>query len=343
MTPRRLLLLFALLATGMVIEPASAAAPTFSGCGKFVKDNPADGTAAPTTDPAPKEAEIEAAWVDAGGGKPSLNIQIANLTGSVPPPLTSITYDATYTVTSDTTNFVRAYLDFSGEVVYEYGHTEPLGPSTRYARDGEAPGEMFPGEHGVVRIGIPPEGGGKPGTAIKGMLAEVQIGRTALLPGAVSQSPSRGLSYQADDAAIGVVTIGDCAGGKPGGGTGGATGGGGGTTPPANPQPAPPSTTPSTQAGAAPVKIATKKVKRAKARKTIKVKLKTTEPLTKVAVRLSKGTKVFGTGKLAKLAKTGTVKIKLKKAIKKGTYAFDVAGTDGKGARRIASLKLKVR
>ena len=344
MTPRHVSILFALLATGMVIEPASAAAPTFSGCGKFVKDNGGDGTDPPTTNPAPAEAELEGGWIDAGGPKPSLNLQIKNLTGKVPPPATSLTYDALYTLTADTTNFVRAFIDFSGSVVYEYGHTELLADtSTRYAYDGDTEGEMFTGEHGVVRIVLPADAGGKAGSVLKGIEGEVQIGRTTLVPGAVNQSPSRGLGYEADNVGIGTVTIGDCATPTGGGGAGAGGGGGGGSTAPTTAPQNPPSTAPTSQGAPAPVKLVTKKLKRAKAKKAVKVKMRTTEPLTDVAVRLSKGKTVYGTGKLAKLTKTGTVKFKLKKAIRKGAYAFDVAGTDGQGRRRIASLKIKVK
>ena len=331
MTPRRLSTFLALLLMAMVIEPASAAPPTFSGCGKFVKDNAADGTDT-VADPAPRETEIEGAWVDAGGPKPSINLQIANLTGTVPPPATSITYDAIYGGVGDAINFVRAYVDFAGMVVFEYGHQEDLaGASTRYAYDGDTEGELFTGEHGVVKMVVPPEAGGKAGTVLKGITGETQLGRTTFVPGAINQSPSRGLSFQNDNVGLGNVTIGDCAGGA-------TPPGGGGPTPPSTPD----SNTPSSQAEPAPVTLVTKKIKRAKAKKAVKVKLKTTEALSGVAVRLSKGKTVYGTGKLAKLTSTGTVKFKLKKAIKKGTYQFDVAGTDGQGRRRIASLKLKV-
>jgi hypothetical protein len=332
MTSRRLLfLIVALLTSAMAIEPAVAATPSFSGCGKFAKDGPADATDT-VADPPPGEVEIEAGWVDAGGPKPTLNLQIANLTGTVPPPATSITYDAIYSWTSGTSTFVRAYLDFSGSTVYEYGHTEPLATSTRYAFDGTAEGQLFTGEHGVVQIVIPPDAGGKPGTKLSGITGETQLGRTTFVPGAVNQSPSRGLSFQDDNVGIGAVTIGDCAASAPPASS----------TPTTTAPSTPASTTPSSQAGPLPVKLATKKLKKAKAKKAVAVKLNASEALTKIDVRLSKGKTVYGTGKLAKLSGSGTVKFKLKKAIKKGTYAFDVAGTDAQGHRRIASFKLKV-
>jgi hypothetical protein len=311
--------------------PAGAAdpTPTFSGCGKAVKDSNSDATDT-VADPAPKETEIEGAFVNADSAKPTLNLIIANLSGTVPPPATSVTYNAIYTWTAGVTSFVRAHIDFSGGVVYEYGHTEPLATSTRYAYDGPAEGALFKGEHGVVQVVIPPDAGGKAGTVLKAMEAQTQLGRTTVVPGAASQSPSRGLSFQDDAAGIGTVTIGPCAPGST----------------PATTTPATataPATAPSTQtAGPLPVTLVSKKVKAAKPKKTVAIKLKASEPLTAVGIRISKGKKAFGTGKAAKLSGAGTIKVKVAKGLKKGSYILDVAGTDGKGQRRIASFKLKV-
>jgi hypothetical protein len=337
MPQRALLIAAATLASGVALGgPANAAdpMPAFSGCGKSVKDSPSDATDQ-VASPAPRETEIEGAFVNAGDAKPTINLIIADLTGSVPPPATSITYDTIYGFTASTTNFVRAYLDFTGMVVFEYGHTEPLATSTRYALDGPTAGKLFTGAHGVVQIEVPQEAGGKAGTTLKGLQAETQLGRTTFVPGAVSQSPSRGLSFQDDTAGLGNVTIGPCAPGT-------TTGGGTTTTPTVTPpsSSAPPT---SSSSGPLPVSLGSKSVKAARKRKTITIKLKSSEPLTAVGVRISKGTAAYGTGKLAKLVKTGKVKVKLTKALKKGSYALDVAGTDGKGARRVASFKLKVK
>jgi hypothetical protein len=330
---RAMLVAIAALAGGVAFGggPAGAAdpVPTFSGCGKFVKDSPNDA-ADQVADPAPKETEIEGAFVNADG-TPTFNLIIANLTGTAPPPATSVTYNAVYSWKPDTTTFVRAHIDFTGAVVYEYGHTEPLATSTRYAYDGPADGKLAKGEHGVVTIIIPPDAGGKPGTALKAIEAQTQLGRTTVVPGAGSGSPSRGLSFQDDAAGIGGVTIGPCAPGT-------------GSTAPATAAPTTTTTTPSSQtAGPLPVTLVSKKIKAAKPKKTVAIKLKASEPLTAVGIRISKGKKVFGTGKAAKLSGTGTIKVKVAKGLKKGTYALDVAGTDAKNQRRIASLKLSVK
>ena len=329
---RALLLVVLALCAGVALGgPASAAdpAPTFSGCGKFVKDSPSDATDT-VADPAPKEVEIENAFVNAAG-TPTINYTIADLTGTVPPPATSITYSTVYAFKADTTSFVRAHIDFSGGVVFEYGHTEPLGTSTRYAYDGPTDGKLFLGQHGVVQIVVPPDAGGKAGTTLKAIEAQTQLGRTTFVPGAVSQSPSRGLSFQDDTAGIGTVTLGACAPGTTAGPTGT-------TAPPSTPNTAPSSQT----AGPLPVTLVSKTVKPAKAKKSVAIKLKASEPLTDLGVRISRGTKAFGTGKAAQLSGAGTIKVKVPKGLKKGAYALDVAGTDGQGRRRIASFKLKV-
>jgi hypothetical protein len=331
----KLLALFLATAVAALLAGTAGAAdptPTFSGCGKAAKDSPTDGTdvASDAANPDMAEAEIEGAFINAAA--PNVNLTIADLTGSVPPPALSITYNANYGVTGDLLTFVRAYLDFTGSVAYEYGHQEALPNTTRYVYDGTTTGAMFPGQHGVVQIAIPPEAGGKPGTTLKGVTAETQVGRSTVVPGAVTQSPTRGLSYSHDTAGLGNVLMGPCAGA--------GTAPTGTSTPPASTAPAP---APSQPAGPLPVKLASKSIKKAKKGKTVKVKLKASEPLTSVGVRIAKGSKAYGSGKLAKLSATKTVKVKLTSALKKGTYAFDVAGTDAKGARRVGSLKLKVK
>src|SRR5438128_1131246 len=126
----------ALCAMAALSGPAGAdPTPTFSGCGVFAQDAAGDASDQ-VADPAPDEVEIENGFINTDPNGATFNLTIKNLSGTVPPPATSITYDATYTYPKGTTSFVRAYIDFTGSVVYEYGHTEALAASTRYARDG---------------------------------------------------------------------------------------------------------------------------------------------------------------------------------------------------------------
>ena len=331
----------ALLASGAVAGAADPT-PTFNGCGKFAKD-PATDASDPSTQSL-AEAELENAWVqyDAAKGAEgvTVNMTVKNLTGTAPPPATSITYDSLYEITAGVTNFVRAHIDFTGMPVFEYGHTEELANgSSRYAYDGTTKGTLFKGEHGVVQLVLPPAAGGKPGTAIKGMLAETQVGRTTAVPGAVTQSPTRGLSFQNDEVGLGSYTVTACAPGS----APAAPGAGAPSAPPATGGAGPPAPPSSQQtAGPLPVTLASRSVKAAKKGKTVKLKLKSSEPVRDLGARISKGRKAFGTGKLAALNGAGTLKVKLGAALKKGTYVLDLAGTDGQGRRRLATVKLKV-
>jgi hypothetical protein len=315
-----------------VAGPAGAAdpAPTFSGCGKFAKDSPSDATDT-VADPAPDEVEIENAWFDVDASTATMNMTIKNLTGTVPPPATSITYDALYGTADGATHFVRAYIDFSGMTSFEYGHTEPLAVSTRYAYDGAAEGKLFTGQHGVVQVKVPPEAGAKPGGKLSGITAETQLGRTTVVPGAVNQSPTRGLSFQDDNVGVGSVTIAACDGATPGAPAGAPV------------QQSPSGGSTQQTAGPLPLTLVTKSAKKAKAKKTVKLKVKSSEALTSLAARISKGSKVYGTGKLASVNGAGTFKVKLSKALKKGTYLVAFAGKDSAGRPRTTSFKLKVK
>ena len=322
------------LALALLVLTAPAGAvddtkPVFdptSTCGKFAKDSESDQTD-PSGEAIP-QAEILNGFVkyDAAKGAEAttLNLTIKQLDESVPPPATSMTYDAIY----NSTIFVRAYMDFAGMTTYEYGHTEPLAVSTRYAYDGTTTGKLFPGEKGVVQIVIPAEAGGKVGSSLTGVTGEVQVGRTAIVPGAITQSPTRGLSFQNDEVGIGTFKIGPC-----------APGAAPGTTPGT-----PTTTAPQTVQGSAPkVKLLTKSVKKAKKGKSVAFKFSTSAPLKSVALRLAKGKKVFGTGKATTFSGTKTLKVKLSKALAKGTYQLAFAGTDDAGRRTIGTFNVKVK
>src|SRR4051812_22754067 len=168
---RLLALLLTAALAALVAGPAGAAdpTPTYSGCGKAVKDASGDATEQAGT--APDQVDLTGAFVNADQN--TVNLIVKNLDGTVPPPYSSITYDATYG-SADASLFVRAFLDFTGSVVFEYGHLDSSTPLKRYQRDGDTKGNLFKGANGVVQITVPPEAGGKPGTQLKGIIAETQ-------------------------------------------------------------------------------------------------------------------------------------------------------------------------
>lgn len=334
---KSLALLAAAALTAVAASTATAAEPppAFNGCGIQKKDSNSDAT--DTVGGNIPEAEIVEAWAhnDAAKGADGItvNIAIKNLTGRPPVGATSVTYNAIFGGAGGETSFVRAHIDLAGIPAFEYGHLEPLGPSTRYAYDGPTKGQLFLGESGVAQIVLPPEAGAKPGATLKGLTAQSQVGRTTVVPSVISQSPSRGLSFQNDDLGLGSFAVGVCAGSTP------ATGGGTPTTPTSDPAPAP-----TQQSESLPVTLKTTKVKRAKKGRAIALKLSSSEPIKDLGARLAKGRSAFATGKLASLNGDGTIKLKLSKALKKkGTYVLDMAGTTGDGRRRLSSFKLTVR
>ena len=114
----------------------------------------------------------------------------------------------------------------------------------------------------------------------------------------------------------------------PASGTPAPSGGGQQTSPP-------PATTMSVAAGRA----SAKKLK--KARKLL-VEISVSAPVTGVVAKILKGKKALATGKAARVDNVGKVTVKLRKPLRKGSYAIQVTGTDGQGRPVSGSAKLKV-
>lgn len=246
--------------------------------------------------------------------------------------------------TSDQPRFVRAVADYSGAVVFEHGVlvTNATGNLPRYEYRGTVPGKMWEGPGGVIQLVIPAEIGGKAGTTIKEMVVEAQGGKT-VVPAAGPATPSRGLSYVFDDVSLPTWAIAACDPNAPAPAPGGA------------PAPAQPgtSTPPSSGGGPAtttgptslPVKLLTVKAaaKKAKKGRTLALKVRSSEPITGLALQIRNAKKSFGIGKLAKVSGNGTVKIKLKGALKKGKYIVDLVGKDAQGRQRSTAARFTVK
>jgi hypothetical protein len=182
---------------------------------------------------------------------------------------------------------------------------------------------MWEGKDGVIQLVIPAEIGGKDGAALKSFTAEAQSGKS-LVPTAAPPTPTRGLSYVNDDLALGAWTVAPC----PEGGVTGPTG-------------------PTGAAGLErlPVTLLTRsaKAKTAKKGKKLKLKVRSTEAITNLAVQIRSAKKTFARGRLASLNGTATLKLKLRKALKKGAYVVDLVGDDSLGRHRVTAARLRVR
>jgi hypothetical protein len=266
------------------------------------------------------------------------NVVLKNLKAEVPTGATSLAWVLYYRTPDDTLHFVRAILDFTGAIVYEYGNFTPnpagvvLSGLSLY--EGNTTGKFFEGPEGIVQIVIP-AAHAPVGTKLTTLYGTTTQGRT--LPDAAPPQVSRGLSVIVDtapddapDTAPGTYTVGVCTElpgpttTTPGSGTAGQT----------------------VESPTLPVSLVTKSAKAAKKKsksKTLSLKLKSTEAITKIGAQLLKGKKVVGTGKLASLNGTGTLKIKLKSKLKKGSYVLNLVGNKASGERATAAFKLKAK
>ena len=258
------------------------------------------------------------------GAETTVNIHVKNLTKDVPEGSTSVQWQTEWTGSAGALTWVRAVTDFSGVVTYDYGGQEPTPATTFNVRQGGTEGAFFEGPDGIVQIVIPADVE-PPGTTLKGITTHAYEPVQAV-PGAAPTPVKGGQLYEQDIATGKSFTIGSpCPLLKPA------------DPPPSTAVPA--QTVVQTSEGPLPVKVVTRKTKRAKK---LTIKLKSTEPVTNIAAQLVKGKKVVGKGKLAKLDGAGKLKLKASK-LKKGTYRLDLAGTDSKGARRFTAANLKVR
>ena len=304
--------------------------PSESCWGKYFTDKAGDNVRAhPAFDGEPGTENLDLIdgffKYDEAKKETTVNIRVKNLTKDVPEGSTNVQWQAEWTASQGVLTWVRASTDFSGVVTYDWGGQEPTPATTFNVRQGGTEGALFEGPDGIVQIVIPADVE-PPGTTLKGVATHAYEPVQAV-PGAAPTPVKGGQLYEQDTAGgKGSFTIGaPCP-----------------ATPPPAPAPSdakPGPTVVQTSEGPLPVKVLTKKVKRAKK---ITLKLRSTEAITNVAAQLVKGRRVVGKGSLAKLDGDGKIKLKAKK-LKKGSYRLDLAGTDGKGARRFTAAKLKVR
>ena len=91
------------------------------------------------------------------------------------------------------------------------------------------------------------------------------------------------------------------------------------------------------------VKVPALSARKLKKAKRFTATLQTTAPLSDVNGLLVNKKKQIGGGKLASLQSTGKIVIKIKGALKKGTYQLGVGGRDAQGRNVVASAKVRVK
>jgi hypothetical protein len=231
-----------------------------------------------------------------------------------------------YLTTGDVVYYVQALVSASG-AAYSYGTTFPSGEDvfTTYTKQGDTTGTIFEGKNGIVQIVIPPDIGGKVGTAL-GATGATTGELTAPVPEEVMLPPF----YFQGDTAPDNSDPGPTARPQPctAVDAGGPTAG-----------PAPTVTTP--KISVKPTAVSAKKVSK---KRSLSITVSSSEDLTSVTAKLKKGSNVVASGKVASLSGSGAIKLKLKqKKLKKGTYTLSLTAKRASGASLSATVKLKVK
>ena len=327
MTIRAAVLLALVLSLPVAMAGTAHAALPAPGCaGLAFSDEKGDVSAA--AGPSATNLDITDGYFNTdAAGKVTATLKVANMSLMPPPPATAVSWYFTWVVKT-TTYYVSLEADVTGAQTFETGTYGPnaAGTGEAYTPTGETKGTVTEGPDGGIAFEVPKAAQGSVGkvlTAPAGhsfQLVQNGLGGGVLLFGDETD-PEGGQAYE----------VGKCEGG--GTTVPGTTVG---TTPIAptlgSPQAAP----------KLPLGLQTKSVKLAKG--TLAIKLKASDAVTQIGARVRKGDKVFGTGKLASLAKgaTGTLKLKAKK-IKKGSYLLDVTArlSDGRLASGQFTLRVK--
>jgi hypothetical protein len=279
------------------------------GCLGIAVTDPA-GDASRLTGEGPASADITGLFFTFEDGKHYANLQLADAQDELAPGATGARWYIFFKV-GNGINWVRATKTGPVASTFNYGHVDPADESR--VSDGTTEGKFFTGPNGVIQILIPAEAGGKTGTASGGPYAETNeaVGNQ-LLP---IDETKPGKAF----------TMGTCPGAA------------------ATPTQAPVGTAPpAPPAEVVALQVAAPKSAKAKG-KALKLAVRSNGEITNIRAALKKGSGTVGTGSLAKLKGKGTLALKLKRKLKKGSYSLVLSGNnpDGKPASLTTALKLK--
>src|SRR4051812_13093721 len=330
--PRRFVLgaLLAAAAAALLATPAWAA-PVPGCAGTAFTD--AAGDATDSTVPGPgspgqPNLDVLAGWFLDDAGTVTANIQVANLNTDVPVTATGVDWYMIWTNAAGELKFVRASVAPGGDPVFSYGSVTVTDANTLYQDEGAASGQFFAGPNGVVQIQVPSDlaaGTLKAPHALTA--AEQQFETPALSGGRLATADNAPDSGGGNDYAVGACTSAatttsapDVGGASPVASTpaGQAPASSGSSAPAARP--------------ALRVTVRRTSARAASRRHALTVAVSTTAPLTQVrGLLLDRRGKKVATGALARLSGKGTLKLRVRRTLRKGTYTVRVTGRDGSG------------
>jgi hypothetical protein len=281
-------------------------------------------------------------------GVTTVNIVIADLNKTLPQGFEAIRYRA-YVTVDGAIRYLEALLTADG-VAYSYGSQLP---ALSYTKDGDTKGAIFEGKTGVVQIVIPADAGGKPGTKLDAVSASIGLLTVGDAPPEAQTTP---IYFGVDTAPDGTSTVSTTPPQCPP--PAAAPADPGGQTPPAEQQPAPqqqPQQQPPAQQQQQPAQppapfqasefrlsLARASLSARKTKKLAKLSLRSTERLTSVTVKLQRGSKVLSRLSFATLESRRTLKLKLKRRLKRGSHRLVVSGTRPDGTRFTERLGVRV-
>ena len=254
----------------------------------------------------------------ADGDKITANVVIADLTSTPPSGYSAVRYRV-YVTVGGTIRYVQALVG-GGTPAFTYGSEL----QATYTEDGQTTGAIHEGKNGVIEIVIPADAGGKPGTKLDATSSSVGL---MTFPGIPAEAMLPPFYLQTDTAPDGAAD-------------------GPSTTPApcsaaAGSAAAKKTTAPATAARVS-LKGSTISAKKANAKRSASLVLQSSGPLTSVTASLKRGSTSVGSGSLAKLSGSGTLKLKLKGKLKKGAHKLRVTGKRADGSTLSAAFKITV-
>jgi hypothetical protein len=319
-TRRTLGAIAAVIAVAWLAAPAGAldATKPGPGCAGLSFVDPAGDQ----TDPfgqAPSNLDVTGGFFKYDGAT-TANIQIADLNQDVPAYATGVDWYFVYTVGS-TTYYVEASIDFTGTATFGYGTYDT---TNGYTEVDNMPGKFFNGRDGIIQLAVPNAAKGGEGNVLRDPYVDATESYSVPGVGGFVQSADEGPDSMSGHS----YTVGSCEAGAAGG-----------------PRPANAPGRTSTLR----IALLSKRATAARARKgrTLSLRLRSTEKITRLAARITSGSTVhpvvYGTGRLRRINGRATLRIRLRRSLRHGSYRLDLTGIKAHGKRASRTLHLTVR
>ena len=343
--PRRragLATLIALAAAALACMPAWADAPA-PGCAGMAFTDPAgdaiDGSVPFVERPGGANLDVTGGFfLSDGAGGVTANIQVANLTADVPTGATGVDWYMIWTDAAGALDYVRASVEPGGDPVFSYGQVTVTPANTLYQDTAATSGQFFAGPNGVVQIALPADyAAGTLESPYAQTFEEQNLSTPVVGLGNLADA-----DRAPDDGGGQSYAVGGCAA---------APAAAAGAAPPSGPPPvssppagqAPGSSAPSSNAPRPTLSVTTRaaSARAANRGRALRVGVTSNVPLSLVkgVLRDARG-RTVATGGLRRLEDRGTLRLRVRRALRKGRYTLRVTGQDAHGATATTTARI---